>query len=272
MEKYSNFKRIAFITGLAIFFAIFVTRPGMSQDTAKKEGKKNLKIKIVREDEGKTTVIDTTISVNFPFDKEEVKELINNLKEMNMEMKGLHSDAIVDFDYFFSDSTMKNSQYKLAEGVYLFGEQGKCPGMVYHRGSPNGLTYKFNMPDIAETVEGIEEFNWVSPEDDHDAQFYYNRKDKQTLSDVLGDIPMDHVKKYSIKETKNGRKIIIEVDDSQNIVVSGKSFYLNQTPRAYRLARPHRSNRDVKVIIESVNKGKKNPTEKTETTETPEKQ
>ena len=271
MEKYSNFKRIVFITGLAIFFAIFVTRPGMSQDTAKKEGKKNLKVKIVREDEGKTTVIDTTISVDFPFEKEEIQELISNLKEMNMELKDLHSDANVDFDYFFSDSTLKDSLHKLAEGIYIFGEHGKCPAMVYHGGSPKGFTYKFNMPDISKTVEGIEEFNWVSPENDHDAQYFYSRKDKQTLSDVLGDIPMDQVKKYSIKETKNGRKIIIEVDDSQNISVRGKTFYLNQTPRVYRLPRSHRSNRDVKVIIESYHKDKKSATEKVVTSDTPEK-
>ncbi|MFH1160482.1 MAG: hypothetical protein V1733_05995 [bacterium] len=55
-------------------------------------------------------------------------------------------------------------------------------------------------------------FNWTA--DCHGEPFGpMKMKRGETLSDVLGDIPMSAVKSYKIKETRDGKKITIEVSD-----------------------------------------------------------
>ncbi|MBL7110394.1 MAG: hypothetical protein ISS19_00450 [Bacteroidales bacterium] len=51
------------------------------------------------------------------------------------------------------------------------------------------------------------------PEGCYEPVRIHARKKGESLNDVLGDIPMSAVKSYKIKETKNGKRIIIDVSD-----------------------------------------------------------
>jgi hypothetical protein len=61
---------------------------------------------------------------------------------------------------------------------------------------------------------------------------YFNvpDNDEPTLSDVLGDIPMSRVNSYSIKDRKNGKRIIIDIDDAPLVEKQERVVYLKNAP------------------------------------------
>ena len=80
-----------------------------------------------------------------------------------------------------------------------------------------GYDYEFDVPCMPDIDFPC--FKWDEDfEEDfspgHDMKVLrYNNK-SQSLSDIIGDIPMDRVKSYSIKERKNGKRIIIDIEDA----------------------------------------------------------
>jgi len=51
-----------------------------------------------------------------------------------------------------------------------------------------------------------------------------------SLNDLLGDIPMDRVKSYSIKDTKNGKKIVIELNNAP-FIENHRNVIIIRSPR-----------------------------------------
>ena len=63
MKIKSNMFKIGLALGAAVVVAIFITRPAFSQEPAKKDGQKKITMKIVSNDNGTTTIIDTTMEM-----------------------------------------------------------------------------------------------------------------------------------------------------------------------------------------------------------------
>jgi hypothetical protein len=102
-------------------------------------------------------------------------------------------------------------------------------------------------------VEGFEWYGMDGGCDPH--MFQFNHQDGgQTLSDIIGDIPMDRVKSYSIKDKKNGKRIVIDIEDAPLMERDNRVIILRNTPAV--APRGDRHDRDVKVIIKTDDEGK----------------
>jgi hypothetical protein len=203
MKPKSKISRIFILAGLGLALTIFVTRPAYSQDTTKVKGEKKVTIvaKIIEDKDGKKQVFDTTITLNREFKPGEHQRMMKDLeirfKDMDDQMKELEIELS---DMNLPDSGMMDSIHRFAQKCIRDCKNmgfGHCNKYMF----PHGFNYDFDfdMPDLPDfPPRMIREFN---------------DQEEQTLNDVLGDIPMDNVISYSVKETKEGKKITIEVKD-----------------------------------------------------------
>ncbi len=176
----------------AVLLAIFITRPVFSQEKAKKESYKKIVVKVVSDDNGKTTVIDTTME--------------------------------------YPDSTMIDSIQNEINKVIVVGK-GSRHNRIYMRKSPGGKESTFTIkctPDCKMDMKEMEDMeigNMVpgQPMEDFDMagmdpmecmRMMHPGGNGQTLNDLLGEIPMDRVVSYKIKDTKNGKRITIDLKDA----------------------------------------------------------
>jgi hypothetical protein len=183
--------KLAPVIGAAMILAIFITKPAVSQEPAKTESYKKITMKIVSDDNGKVTIYDTT-----------------------MEMP---------------DSAMVDSLKNEIEKVIILGKGGKHARIRYHC-MPEEFNYKFEMPDMPECHMNLKELEDLDLEGmlesgDMDEsmckhiapgceRIIRSGGKGQSLNDLLGDIPMDRVVSYSIKDRKNGKRIIIDLNDA----------------------------------------------------------
>ncbi len=192
MKINSTSFKIALIFGAAMILSIFVINTAFSQEPAKKESHKKIVIKIVSDDNGKTTMIDTTMEI--------------------------------------PDSTVVDSIKNEIKKVIEMGKGGKHAHFKFHQ-MPQGFNYDFDIPSSHEFPMGVEElediecdgmipggemedccFGRMSP--GGQPRIMRSGGHQQTLNDLLGEIPMDRVVSYSIKDRKNGKRIIIDLDNA----------------------------------------------------------
>ncbi len=167
MKKYSSLKNVIFLPGLTLIFILSFLVHGIAQDTVKKESTKTITLKIVTDENGKTTIIDTTFNSDSGMDSEQMKALINEMKDVQVEV--------------------------------------------------GDMDFKFNMPcppDIIMHPEEFADFDWKEMVPETELRHFRFNHGGQTLSDVLGDIPMERVKSYSVKEKKGWKRIIIDVNEA----------------------------------------------------------
>ncbi len=218
-----HFRDILTIFGLSIALTIFITRPGFSQDTTKMKGDKKVRIvaKIVEDKNGKRQEFDTTINLDRRLKPGEEQEMKNDIemrfRDLDDQMKDLQLEMN---EMMLPDSGMIDSVQRLTEKAFrLHRRQGNMH--FRHNFSPRAFNYDyhFDFPEVPEPPQPmIEEFN------EENTQGVI--KDKgESLNDLLGDIPMDRVKSYSIKDTKDGKKIVIElknepfIDHQRNVII-----------------------------------------------------
>jgi hypothetical protein len=219
MKTYSYAKDMIMVIGLAVILTIFITKPVHSQDPLKKEPKTTINLKIVKDDNGKTTVIDTTFTTNDSFDSDELHEMMGNLGD---EMAGM-GDDLKEWNFNINemelpDSAMKDSLKKIRQKVIVLSKNFKSPHFKWNK-TPHAYNYQYDfdvpcppappMPPDCREFQG--NFDW---DGDQGAFFRSNKSRGETLSDILGDIPMDRIKNYSIKERKGGKRIVIDVEDA----------------------------------------------------------
>ena len=219
-----NFK-FALLFGVAVILVIFVTRPGHTQDTGKKESHKKVVLKIVSDDNGKTTIIDTTMEI--------------------------------------PDSAMIDSIKKEIDKVIVLGRGGKHARIKMHQ-MPEGYDYQFEIPPIPDCpmlLEDLEEleldrmdlardmenFHWEQRAPRMERRMLRMDNHRQTLTDVLGDIPMDRVASYSIKDRKNGKRIIIDLNDAPMFDREKNVIIIREPARMHRPKKT--SGRKVKVYV-----------------------
>jgi hypothetical protein len=106
------------------------------------------------------------------------------------------------------------------------------------------------MPDCPmelEQLEGLGEFGFDSDGDLPGCRVMrFSGDHRQSLNDILGDIPMERVKSYSIKDTKNGKRIVIELNNAPIFEKENKIIVIRE-PRRHE-GRGNNSEHRVKVI------------------------
>ncbi len=225
MKSNSINLKFALVFGAAMVFTIFITRPVFSQESASKEPNKKIILKIVSDDNGKTTVIDTI-----------------------MEMP---------------DTGMIDSIKQEIDKVIELGHGGKHARLKMHC-MPQGFNYNFEMPDLPDCpmdMKALEEMDgegmtfgrdledpiWESMAPGPGRMIMRSGGHGQTLSDILGDIPMDRVISYSIKDRKNGKRITIDLNDAPTFQHPDRVIVIREPRKAQR--NRNGQERQVKVYV-----------------------
>ena len=268
MKRIPYYRNIVTVIGIAVALVIFITRPGYShnqqKDSTKGEKKYRITAKIIEDKDGKKQEFDTTINLNHPIDpreeKEMMKEFEHRFRDIGDQMKDLeeemHASSLPDSGMM--DSVRNYTQH--------FMKSWKGPGKFHLRHmDPDKFDYDFDfsLPEPPEPPmpPSMKEF------DDKDLHKIFDyreinpsRRDRQTLNDVIGDIPMDNVKSYSIRETKDGKRITIELKKDP-IIERHENVIILREPgnRGHRDGSPRHEIRK-RIIIKSGDKeGKDNP-------------
>ena len=173
-----------------------------------------------------------------------MKQYEAEMDRMDDELKNI--EVYVDIpdlsDSLISDSLIKH--FKIIEkdkGCHRFRWDTK----------PHGFDYGFEYPCLPEIDDHyfgdnkeIEEY-YMPRLYMRNCQFD-NRN--QTLSDLLGDIPMERVKSYKIKDRKNGKQIIIELEDGPIIEKRDRFIIIREPGRSS--GKKNEYDRQMKVIID----------------------
>ncbi|MCK9423045.1 MAG: hypothetical protein M0Q38_10640 [Bacteroidales bacterium] len=253
MKFLSVLRSFRLVSGLTVFLTIFILRPVFSQETAKNESKSTIKLKIVNEKNGKTTVFDTTFNSTVPIDQNEINAIV---KDMDIDMKELAEDMKelrVNMDIEMPDSLVPDSVHKLIDKVITMGLGKKCREMKMKLGTCGHFDqFEFPcMPECPMPPEELEDLGWNewTPGPDPQVRRYFNRR--ESLSDMIGDIPLDKVKSYSIKDRKGGKRIIIDIDDFPMFEKQDKIFYMGKPNSGARYRHFQKTPKDVRVIIKT---------------------
>jgi len=223
-----------------------------SADPQDKQNPKSVyKIKIIKDDNGKKVVIDTTISVNSKMDKEKLDALMENLEGKMEDLKAEMKDLQLSFGSF-GDSAVNDSSGHHKAYTYRFHCNPSCPRIRIHE-NPGAFNYNFELPDIPDFPElpQITEREWGNG-----WQGYMQGPDVigpqrggESLSDVLGNIPMSRVKSYKIIDKKGGKRIIIDLQDG--LPDPGGMIYIHGQSHPSGPPKSMGHHKDIKVIINS---------------------
>ena len=223
MKTISDLNKIVFIATLVAMAMIFITNPVFSQDSSKKpHPKKQIKVVVQTDKNGRSHILDTTINLNGRMDEANLRKV---MKEYDIDLEGLADnmqDMVVQIDDMdLPDSAKVDSLCKMVKKIRIIGREGNGP--MCKRGHERSHSYKFdyyfNEPGIPDSPPPppppppIGDFDFFDNASGFEPLTRNFEEKGTTLSDIIGDIPMDMVKSYSIKETKNGKKIVIELNN-----------------------------------------------------------
>lgn len=172
---------------------LFMIRPAVAQSDTASVSKSSVTMKIIHKTDGDSIVADTTLTFEGPYSDEEIREMTKSMKEqaraLREQMRVLRDQMGVlrDFDIDID-----------------LPEIPDFPDMIMMPEIPDIPSFDFDIDSIS-----------VPKTPGPPLRIIHNRPSgRGGLNEVLGDIPMDRVKSLSIREKKNGRKIVIEVDDT----------------------------------------------------------
>jgi len=216
-------------------------------DSKNKDGKYN--VRIVKEADGKKTIIDTVISSKGGIDSKEMEELMENIHVKLKDTEGKMKELELYFNSM-NDSLLSDSSGHHKYMFKFIGPSG-CQN-IHIKEFPHAFDYNFEIPDVPEPPmppEGFnhEFFNQWTP----GPQVLSIPKRGESLSDVLGNIPMSRVKSYKIIDKKGGKRIIIDLEDGPLFESGDRVIYLNGAGRPQRHTGEMRHQKDMKVIINS---------------------
>jgi len=263
--KMSSTMIVRWITaGIFILTLILLIKPVKAQEKDD-ESSSVIKIKLIKEKDGKTVVVDTTIMRKGHNVNEEMEEVLDSLNEALEEMESAMKDMQIDVDiksnkWFEEDSLIRN-----VEKMIIVDSDGKT-GTIKIHGLPecHGFNYHFNLPDGEFPMEWVGDIpSCIEFEHEGGAPDMHRRSlsrfENGSLNELLGEIPLDRVKKYSVKDRKNGKRIVIDVEDGPFFGSTNNRVIIKGTPRM-KHSYMHPKN-DVKVIIKDI---EEKPSEKKE--------
>jgi len=206
MRTYTKFKQTAIVGGIGMFLLIFLQFPGYSQKADTKNDKEGtVRLKIIKDVNGKKTTIDTTFNLK---DKkgEEAYELFMKENDVpgdhhNKAMKNIEVQIndLAKLDSLNLDSLAdqeKNIRIRIGDGKHI-----QIEGL--------GNNDFFDIPEPPAPPVPPDAEQWMENEMPMAPEM---EEGQGNLMDVLRSIPMNRIRNFSIKEQKHGTRIIIEVD------------------------------------------------------------
>ncbi|MCX6283009.1 MAG: hypothetical protein NTW31_02050 [Bacteroidetes bacterium] len=216
-------------------------------DSRNKDGK--VHVRIIKEENGKKTEIDTVISSKGAMEGKELEALMEDvnskMKDAEEQMKELELTIGSEDDSAMTDSSGHHK--------YMFKlHGGKCCPKICIKDFPRDFNYNFEMPDMPEPPDFSEEFdqgsfNRFAP----GPRVFSMQKRGESLSDVLGDIPMSRVKSYKVIDKKGGKRIIIDLEDGPYFESGANVIYFNGPGHSMHHSGGMKHQKDLKVIIKT---------------------
>ncbi len=118
------------------------------------------------------------------------------------------------------------------------GRTGNFP--FHHNFNPREFNYdyQFDIPEPGESPHRLlKEFRDENGHGMLNEEHQGRLKEKsESLNDMLGEIPMDQVKSYSIKDTKDGKRIVIELNN-EPFIRHHRDVIILRSPRPERMYR-----------------------------------
>ena len=202
MKTTINLQKTLVAAVVALFLTFVVALTLNAQDKNDSQKKARIVMKINKGGKSNMVTIDTA------FDLSDAKDL----KEFELFMKdhGKQGDELekkmkeIEVSVNIPDSIGMDS---IIKKVIIIGDKmGKCNGMMMQPG--NDCNFQFEMPGCHEAMDCCKKMGLRGfPAMDCSEK-------EGTLSDLIGDIPLERVKSYSIKNHKNGKRIIIDVENA----------------------------------------------------------
>lgn len=209
--------RISVISAI-VFSLIFVVRPARAQSDTTSLSQSRISMKIIQKTNGDSTVLDTTMTFDGSFSDKEIREMTIKMKEQA--------------------KSLREQMEKLRAQM----------------GDLRGFNFEFDMPEFPDfpemiTIPEIPDLAEIDIDSDSETVpekpgqplriIHRHSSGQGDLNDVLGEIPMERVKSLSIKERKNGRKIVIEVDDTPSRRINKKVIIIRPDEK-HRKARTYK--------------------------------
>ena len=198
---------------LTLMMALVFAAAVFAQDTVPDKKRKVIKLRVESDGDNEIISVDTTIVIDENFNEQAFQTYMSNFKDkmknMELHLQGLEleEDQLKEMEQALQEMEIH------LEGVNFGNEDLENLIHVYeHPKAPYHMGFYSDHP----RSQG---YNWFS--DCHGKDFMKCKSKKgESLSDVLGDIPMSAVKSYKIRDTKYGKKIVIEVNDDFPILHS----------------------------------------------------
>ncbi|MBN1199434.1 MAG: hypothetical protein JXA23_08800 [Bacteroidales bacterium] len=212
-------KKVAFIPRqvlpFILVFAMISLSSGLlkAQDTLAKKPHKVIKIKVDSDEGGESFTIDTTFVIDNDLDMAKFQKAMQKYEMKMQDMENYLEELELELDGEEMEKAIQEAQFEIQKACL------HSPRMRYHYRTANEPRYyeqygrRGNWKFAGQSDLVRDPVRIVAP------------KRGETLSDVLGDIPMNAVTSYKIKETKNGKRITIEVSDDaifnhdENIII-----------------------------------------------------
>ncbi|MEI7983770.1 MAG: hypothetical protein WCI71_19130 [Bacteroidota bacterium] len=241
------------VSGLIAILTIFIILPAFSQETSNKESKSTIKLKFVNEKNGKTTVFDTTIMSNSPLDQKDINAIMEEMEADRNELAGDVKELRINMGVDIPDSLISDSVQKIMDKVIMRGHGAKCRGMKMNRGTcvtPDQFDFPC-MPDCQRLIDdmGGNDLYEGMPMPNRQCKRFLNRQ--ESLSDLIGDIPLDKVKNYSIKDRKGGKRITIDIDNPSPFDNQERIIYLERPECGSGAGHMQKHAKNVRVIIKT---------------------
>jgi hypothetical protein len=244
MKNLKTNNRIAVLSTLAAALMMAFAVPSSAQDKKEAEKKEQQKVittvKLTSPEKGKKT--QNYVVTAKTTDNKDGKIKLHIIKEADGEKK------VIDTTIEFTGQVDAEQLEKMCEKMNCKMKDLECKMKILE-----GFDYNFEMPDMPSPPCCPEQFGfWNHPVPSPGIQMWDMPRGEETLSDVLGEIPMSRVKSYKITDTKGGKKIVIEVEDGPMFGGRSDNMIYIKAPKAVRghsTGKGHKQ--DYKVIIRS---------------------
>jgi hypothetical protein len=260
MKTRLKMKETVIIVILSVFSVIQFSFPASAQQKEKETSQKaTIVLKIKKDDSGKTTVIDTTFDLSDAASQKAFEEYMEKFEGG----KGNPGDKMenVEVTVNIPDPPDSLDSETIENRIICIGKGGKH-SRICIKNCNKGFDYNFDMPcnsEFSELPGCCEKYMQFGNLPDFENRIMEFGDSEETLSDIIGDIPMDRVTSYKIKDKKNGKRIIIDVENApfvpkgkhHRMIIMGepgndRQIYLNDNPH---------HNVEKRVIIKSDKEG-----------------
>jgi hypothetical protein len=204
---------IATVLVLAFIFA-FPTGSFAQDKTGQGKDEETITLKIVKDDNGKVTVIDTTIittrgqgkSLKYEYT---VRDYEKQRAQLEDQMRDLEKDM-----QEFNIEVMVGDEMKDIDSIVWVGDSIKKHIIIRGMG-PGGMNRAPHGEMFFGDEDCIQRFNWNG---DCEDVFMTRPPVSPQLESLLQSIPMGKITGFQIKDRKDGKRIIIDIDDEAPIM------------------------------------------------------